>query len=77
LDDILAVNTAPGFSEHHSGRALDLSTPGEAAAEESFESTSAFAWLCAHAARFGFVLSYPRDNPHGIVYEPWHWCLKP
>ena len=19
-------------------------------------------------------MSYPRDNPHGIVYEPWHWC---
>ena len=24
----------------------------------------------------GFVLSYPRDNPHGIVYEPWHWCWR-
>ncbi|HET9048754.1 MAG TPA: D-alanyl-D-alanine carboxypeptidase family protein [Chiayiivirga sp.] len=77
LADILAVNAAPGFSEHHSGRALDLSTPGEAAAEESFEATAAFAWLGEHAGRFGFAMSYPRDNPHGIVYEPWHWCLKP
>ena len=71
---ILAVNAAPGFSEHHSGRALDISTPGEPAAEESFEATTAFAWLCAHAGHYGFALSYPRDNPHGIVYEPWHWC---
>lgn len=77
LADILAVNAAPGFSEHHSGRALDLSTPGEAAAEESFEATAAFAWLGEHAGRFGFAMSYPRDNPHGIVYEPWHWCLHP
>jgi len=73
LDEILAVNAAPGFSEHHSGTALDIGTPGEPPAEDSFEHTPAFAWLCAHAARFGFAMSYPRDNPHGIVYEPWHW----
>lgn len=76
LSQILAVNTAPGFSEHHSGRALDIGTPGQPPAEESFESTPAFAWLCERAAAFGFHLSYPRDNPHGIVYEPWHWCLR-
>lgn len=73
---ILTVNAAPGFSEHHSGRALDISAPGEPAAEESFEHSAAFAWLCRHGARFGFALSYPRDNPHGIVYEPWHWCYQ-
>ncbi|MCC7096061.1 MAG: D-alanyl-D-alanine carboxypeptidase family protein [Thermomonas sp.] len=75
VEQILAVNAAPGFSEHHSGLALDIGTPGEPPAEESFETTSAFAWLQANAAAHGFRLSYPRDNPHGIVYEPWHWCL--
>ena len=70
---ILAVNAAPGYSEHHSGQALDLGTPGEPPAEESFERTTAFAWLRANAGGFGFSMSYPRDNPHGIVYEPWHW----
>lgn len=73
INAILAVNAAPGFSEHHSGLALDIGTPDEAPAEESFERTRAFAWLQAHAGAFGFVMSYPRDNPHGIVYEPWHW----
>ncbi|HCL44885.1 MAG TPA: peptidase, partial [Pseudomonas sp.] len=75
--EILKVNAAPGFSEHHSGHALDIGTPGDAPAEESFEATDAFAWLQAHAGEHGFHLSYPRDNPHGIVYEPWHWCWKP
>lgn len=70
---ILRVNTAPGYSEHHSGRALDIGTPGELPAEESFEGTPAFAWLQQHAGAFGFAMSYPRGNPHGIVYEPWHW----
>jgi D-alanyl-D-alanine carboxypeptidase len=73
LQQILQVNAAPGYSEHHSGDALDIGTPGEPPAEESFERTPAFAWLQAHAAGFGFRMSYPRDNPHGIVYEPWHW----
>jgi len=76
LEQSLAVNAAPGFSEHHSGCALDIGTPGEPAAEEHFESTAAFAWLSAHARRFGFRMSYPRDNPHGIIYEPWHWCYQ-
>jgi D-alanyl-D-alanine carboxypeptidase len=73
VEQILRVNAAPGFSEHHGGRVLDISTPGEPAAEESFEATPAFAWLQSRAGDFGFEMSYPRDNPHGIDYEPWHW----
>lgn len=76
VDEILAVNAAPGFSEHHSGRALDIGAPDEPPAEESFEHTPAFAWLQAQAGEHGFAMSYPRDNPHGIVYEPWHWCFQ-
>jgi D-alanyl-D-alanine carboxypeptidase len=73
VDEILTVNAAPGYSEHHSGRALDIGTPDEPPAEETFERTAAFAWLRVNAAGFGFVMSYPRDNLYGIVYEPWHW----
>lgn len=74
IDEILTVNAAPGYSEHHSGRALDIGAPGEPPAEESFERTAAFEWLQRRAGGYGFVMSYPRDNRHGIVYEPWHWC---
>lgn len=76
VSEILTVNAAPGYSEHHGGNALDISAPGEPAAEESFEQTAAFAWLQQRAAGFAFHMSYPRDNPHGIVYEPWHWCFS-
>lgn len=77
IDDILAVNAAPGFSEHHGGLALDIGAPDEPPAEESFEQTAAFAWLQDNAGEHGFAMSYPRDNPHDIVYEPWHWCFHP
>ena len=73
ISEILSVNAAPGFSEHHSGRALDISTLNEPAAEQSFEHTAAFNWLNTFAVDFGFRLSYPRNNIHGICYEPWHW----
>lgn len=74
---ILQINAAPGFSEHHTGRAIDIGTPGEPAAEESFEATSAFVWLQRRAPAFGFRMSYPRHGATGIQYEPWHWCWHP
>ena len=75
IDEILKINAAPGYSEHHTGCALDLTSPDCPPLEQGFESTSAFAWLTHHAQRHGFRLSYPRDNPHGISYEPWHWAF--
>jgi D-alanyl-D-alanine carboxypeptidase len=74
LGDILSVNAAPGFSEHHTGRAVDVATPGSRPLTEEFEATEAFAWLQNNAAQFGFRMSYPRDNPEGFIYEPWHWA---
>jgi zinc D-Ala-D-Ala carboxypeptidase len=73
LAAVLRVNALPGYSEHHSGCALDLTTPGVRAADATFAATPAFAWLSTHAGRFGFTLSYPAGNAHGIDFEPWHW----
>jgi D-alanyl-D-alanine carboxypeptidase len=76
IEDILSVNAAPGHSEHHTGLAVDIATPGSRPLTEEFEDSDAFRWLNANAARFGFSMSFPRDNPWGIVYEPWHWALS-
>ena len=77
IEDILKVNAAPGFSEHHSGRAIDIASPGSRPLTEEFENSEGFAWLSENASRFGFAMSYPRDNPWGIIYEPWHWAYQP
>jgi D-alanyl-D-alanine carboxypeptidase len=74
LGEILAVNAAPGYSEHHTGRAVDIASPGSRPLTEEFEATEAFAWLEKNAADYGFSMSYPRDNPEGFIYEPWHWA---
>ena len=76
LDEILHVNAAPGYSEHHAGRAVDIATRGCPPLTEAFDTTEAFAWLRENAVRFDFEMSYPRDNPYGMVYEPWHWAMR-
>ncbi|HEX4858450.1 MAG TPA: M15 family metallopeptidase, partial [Usitatibacteraceae bacterium] len=77
IDEVLASVAPPGYSEHHTGRAVDIVSPDHPDLEDSFEATREFAWLAENAHRFGFVLSYPRGNAAGYVYEPWHWCFHP
>lgn len=68
------VSAPPGYSEHHTGYAVDLDdgqTPRTL--RQSFERTPAGKWLMENARRFCFELSFPRGNAQGIAYEPWHW----
>lgn len=65
----------PGYSEHHTGYAIDIGDGArpDTHLSEAFEDTPAFRWLEKNAARFSFELSFPRHNPQGVSYEPWHW----
>jgi zinc D-Ala-D-Ala carboxypeptidase len=76
IQEILRTMAAPGYSEHHTGCAIDIGTPGELPLEENFAETRAFSWLERHAPSHGFQLSFPRENPHGMIFEPWHWCWR-
>ncbi len=69
------VSAPPGYSEHHTGYAIDVGDARVPAADlrQDFEQTPAFRWLKTNAARYGFELSFPRDNTQGVSYEPWHW----
>jgi zinc D-Ala-D-Ala carboxypeptidase len=75
LVDILKANALPGYSQHHTGCAMDLTDDsGEEPLTEAFETRYAFDWLSRYATRFRFSLQYPRENPYGFIYEPWHWA---
>ncbi|MEO3706394.1 M15 family metallopeptidase [Trichormus azollae] len=70
-----ALSAPPGHSEHHTGYAVDIgdgAVPGTNL-QANFEDTKAYQWLQANAARFGFEISFPKDNVQGVSYEPWHW----
>ena len=69
------VSAPPGYSEHHTGYAVDIGDGNVPATNlnPKFENTAAFKWLKNNAARYSFEMSFPRDNPQGVSYEPWHW----
>ncbi len=69
------VSAPPGYSEHHTGYALDIGDGNVPATNlnPKFEDTKAFKWMKKNAARFNFELSFPKGNPQGVSYEPWHW----
>jgi D-alanyl-D-alanine carboxypeptidase len=56
-EEIFKVSARPGYSEHHTGKAIDLTTPGFLVLEEEFENSEAFKWLVKHGNRFGFYLN--------------------
>lgn len=68
----------PGCSEHGAParQAIDFingqGINGEERPEE-FERLPEYAWLQKNARRYGFHLSYPRNNPSNTSFEPWHW----
>jgi D-alanyl-D-alanine carboxypeptidase len=76
VDQVLTRLAPPGCSEHHTGCAVDIGTPGCKPLSEEFEETNAFKWLAATAEESGFRMSYPRGNRWGFLYEPWHWCYS-
>lgn len=72
----------PGHSEHGypPRQAVDFINQDGVNGEdhpEEFEVLPEYQWLQQHAGAFGFVLSYPRDNPYHTAFEPWHWHYEP
>jgi D-alanyl-D-alanine carboxypeptidase len=69
------VSAPPGYSEHHTGYAVDIGDGNTPATNLStkFETTRAYKWLSVNAARYSFELSFPKNNRQGVSYEPWHW----
>lgn len=66
------VIMVPGSSEHNAGLAMDICSLAE-----SFENTDEFKWLQEHAAEYGFIMRYPKEEAKRkitkVIYEPWHY----
>ena len=66
----------PGHSEHGTGYAIDfgvLPSPHCPEVADCIADTPGGRWLLAHAADYGFELSFPPGNAQGVTWEPWHW----
>ncbi|MCC5903056.1 MAG: M15 family metallopeptidase [Halomonas sp.] len=71
----LARVALPGYSEHHTGFAIDIRLPRSHSGKRLSRSSS-YKWLKKHAHTYGFYESYKKDNIFGVVFEPWHWCFN-
>jgi len=69
------LSAPPGYSEHHTGYAVDIGDRNQPDFDLklAFADTSAYRWLTANAAQYGFELSFPPKNAQGVSFEPWHW----
>ena len=64
----------PGYSEHQTGLAMDVSTTQLGCRIGSFGASKASKWIAANAWQYGFVVRYPNGKTAitGYVWEPWH-----
>ena len=65
---IITYVAPPGYSEHHTGLAVDLTSPGD-----KYSNSRAYSWLKKNASKFSFIESYPKGNNTLKTWEPWHW----
>ncbi|MBQ0064804.1 MAG: M15 family metallopeptidase [Firmicutes bacterium] len=66
----------PGFSEHQTGLAVDLTSVSVINEEvQTFGETEEYLWCIKNAYKYGFILRYPEDKTSitGAANEPWHF----
>lgn len=69
----LKESAPPGFSEHHTGYAIDICSVEESDFEKGGRYYKVGVWLKKHAKEFGFEQSFPENNSQGLINEPWHY----
>lgn len=71
----------PGYSEHGNPRNTSIDFVNQdgingiddSQSAADFEKLQEFSWLKNNAYKYNFYNSYPKDNPYGVAFEPWHW----
>ena len=76
LIEILKENKLPGFSEHHTGCAIDFTNKNLIGLTRNFKYSKEYIWLLENAHLYNFYLTYPDDVFIDVGFEPWHWCYK-
>lgn len=71
-DVVDTYSARAGYSEHHTGEAIDLI--GSFGSIDEFEQTKESKWVEENAYKYGFIIRYKKEyeNITGYKYEPWH-----
>jgi D-alanyl-D-alanine carboxypeptidase len=67
--------TKPGYSEHHTGYALDIGIFNDNEQSQSYTGSGKYSWVNENCKNYGFILRYSGDKAEitGITNEPWHY----
>ena len=66
----------PGYSEHHTGLAVDFTVYTDDGKSYTFDEKSEYPeWLTENGYKYGFIQRYPSDKTDitKIAYENWHY----
>ena len=65
----------PGFSEHHTGLAVDIGIAAPGGGAETFRKDGDYAWVVENCYKYGLVNRYDETKRDitGIMDEPWHY----
>lgn len=75
-DNADRYSAEPGFSEHQTGLAIDITTSNTSKPIGFwFDETPQAKWLYENAYKYGFILRYPQGKEHitGYRAESWHY----
>ncbi|MDJ1370738.1 M15 family metallopeptidase [Gulosibacter molinativorax] len=78
VEEADSTSARPGFSEHQTGLAADISAPDaypDCILDTCFGETEAGQWLAENSWEYGFIVRYPEGETAvtGYAYEPWHF----
>ena len=76
LSQILKENELPGYSQHHTGSAIDICTENDNTLAINFQYSREYKWLIKNAHLYNYYLSYSDTTTSNINFEPWHWYYK-
>lgn len=70
---IYRLSAPAGYSEHHTGLAVDFSP-----FNDSFAKTKGYAWLLENAHHYGWYQTYNEaySKVSGVAEESWHWKYR-
>ena len=72
MENVLRYSAKAGYSEHHTGFAIDIVAPNGSL--RGFKGTKESDWVEKNAHKYGFIIRYTEENQSitGYESEPWH-----
>jgi len=65
----------PGYSEHHTGYAIDIGIYKDNGQSQSYTGYGKYSWINENCGNYGFINRYNGDKVEitGFTNEPWHY----